>query len=477
MEEEEGFEEEPTTDATDTAGEGDTTDVTDTEDETSKALQPSDKKSSALAELMVEDLEITDSQVMIQLKEAEDEAESVRREVAIIKAEIERYQDQEELGQEDAVVLQDKQLVLMDKLAYLEQLTKKIERLMRLSPKGRPSEEPTILDEDSEEEEEGFPDDLLPRVVICSSWDDMMPKVVVCMDMKKPGAAKKLEGERDENGLTPEQREALEQERRCMAEERNRLQYQIACLEGEMRVMMRENDMLSRKIAQLKADAENQPPFEFEMSVSATNPPGIGPPKSGDMDMGFGVMGPGHGGTYHMGAALAPGAEVQARMVMPQQFQIPVGDHRCPCSNRNALPCGGPSEIPGKSMPCPSMAEQYPQQQLPPVPSLPPFGKRCRKEFNECPCSGGMMTDPSQLVPKQPPMDLNFKVNVQPQSRQNEKERDGDPVTRSNRVAQQLQEIEMEVRRMQRELQRAKKDKETLRAQQATLQCAKTSLM
>lgn len=476
MEEEEGgYEEEQTTDAEATdAEEGDTTatDVTDTEDdEASKALQPSPKKNSALAELMVEDLEVTDSQVMIQLKEAENEAESVRREVAIIKAEIERYRDQEELGEEESEDLQQKQLVLVDKLAYLEQLTKRIERLMRLK---RPSEEPTILDEDSEEEEEGFPDDLLPRVVICSSWDDMMPKVVVCMDMKKPGA-KKPEGERDENGLTPEQRDALEQERRCMAEERNRLQYQIASLEGEMRVMMRENDVLSRKIAQLKADAENQPPFEFEMSVSATNPPGVGRPKTGDMDMGFGVMGPGYGGAYHLGAALAPGAEVQGRMAMPTQVQIPVGDHRCPCSNRNALPCGGPSEIPGRSAACPAMMPAM-AEQLPQVPSLPPmFGKRCRKEFNECPCSGGMMTDPSQIPPKQPPMDLNFKVNVQPQSRQNG--RDGDAVMRSNRVAQQLQEIEMEVRRMQRELSRAKKDKETLKAQQATLHCAKTSLM
>ena len=464
MDEEEGqfAEEEPTTDATDptdatdTDEVNDTTDVTDTEDEAPP--MPTDRAE----DLMEDDINVTDSQVMIQLKEAEEEADSLRKEIAQIRQEIEYYGGQEELGEEASNALQEKQMMLMEKIALLDKLTKRIEKLMRLASKGRKdSEDATILDED-EEEEEVFPDDLLPRVVICSSWDDMMPKVVVCMDMKKPGGAKKLEGERDENGLTPEQREALDKERRCMAEERERMQCQLSLLEGEMRTMMRENDMLSRRIAQMRSDAENQPPFEFEMAVSAPNRPASSKPGTADA----------YTQNAFVGAALPPGSEVQGRMGI-------LGDSaglKCGCSRggtrAGALPCGGPTEIPGKSVPCPAMGSNFPA-----VPSVPPFVKRCRKEFNNCPCGGGLM-DP-QLLPKTPPVDLNFKVNIQtPQSRQSRggNEQNADP-NRSNKVAQQLQEIEMEVRRMQRELSRAIKDKETLKAQQATLDCAKTSLM
>ncbi|KAK6620801.1 hypothetical protein RUM43_011097 [Polyplax serrata] len=431
--------------------------------------------------VLEQDINVTDSQVMIQLKEAESEAQALREEIASLKSEIDDYQCRESLTEQDEEHLQEIQVVLMEKVSLLDELTKRIAKLMEFAGKGSLAEDTTILDD---EEEEGFPDDLLPRVVICSSWDDMMPKVVVCMDMKKPSAAKKGESDRDENGLTPEQREALEQERRCMAEERNRLQYQIACMEGEMRVMMRENDMLSKKVAQLKTEMENQPPFEFEMSVSATQPPGVGCPKPGNMDAGYKVMGPNANGNYTMGAALSPGAEFQGKLAVsgpppqfppgfpgtggcsgPQNYQQSV---KQPASN---LPCGGLTAIPGKTIPCPKL-----QPQEPPGPNpndwttmIPPYGKKCRKDFNTsqggggggggcggcdgCPgcggggggggccggadgghgmggcdgcgggggggcggCGGGAggqnFLPPGMMKP--PPVDVNFKVNVQP---------------------------------------------------------------
>lgn len=469
---------------------------------------PQQAKPGDEEDLLEDDINVTDSQVMIQLKEAEDEAEGLRAEIAQLRSEIEEYNAKEELDSDDAAALSEKQELLMKKLALLDAITKRISKLMEFAARRAGDEEATILEEEEEEgEEETLPDDLLPRVVICSSWDDMMPKVVVCMDMKKPGAAKKME-DRDENGLTPEQREALEQERRCMAEERSRLQYQIANLEGEMRVMMRENEMLSKKVAQLKAEAENQPPFEFEMSVSATQPPGCGGPKPGNMDMGIGVMGPKQGGNYSFGGTVAPGGEVTGCMNVQPVLRLPSSD----CGNRRGsqpkapqnngkLPCGGYG-TPEKSAPCHMMTAGKEdqmgfdggQQDL----TMPPYGKKCRKDFNAENSYGGccgkgcggqepygaMMSSCPDDKPggpspyqTQPPLDLNFKVNVQPQNTVcGSDARGGDATQRSTKIAQQLQEIEMEVKRMQKELNRAKSEKETLRAQQAALNCAKNSL-
>lgn len=506
-----------------------------------------------------EDINVTDSQVMIQLKEAEEEGQQLRKEIAKLKKEIDDYQCREALSESDEEHLQEIQLLLMEKIALLDELTKRIAKLMEFAGKGSLGEETTILED---EEEEGFPDDLLPRVVICSSWDDMMPKVVVCMDMKKPSAVKKGDLERDENGLTPEQREALEQERRCMAEERNRLQYQVACMEGEMRVMMRENDMLSKKVAQLKAEMENQPPFEFEMSVSATQPPGVGCPKTGNMEMGYGVMGPNANGNYTMGAALSPGADVRGKLAIsgpPPQLPPPYLQLGGACCQRNSqssphkggqpagqLPCGGVTGIPGKTVPCPTLQPQEAPGINPNdwTTMIPPYGKKCRKDFNALQggsggcagggCSGGTCGGgacggvgcdscpgcnqlpggccgvgvgggcgvgvgggcggscgvagnvlgrgiPQTLLPpglmKPNPMDVNFKVNVQPQSLPCNKAATEATDDRSNRIAQQLQEIELELRRMQRDLCKAKKDKDTLKAQQATLNCTKNFLM
>lgn len=509
-----------------------------------------------------EDINPTDSQVMIQLREAEDEACKLRKEIAGLKAEIECYQCKESLTSDDEIHLCQIQVLLVQKIALLDELTVRIAKLMDLRAKGDMCEGTTILQDDEEE----FPDDLLPRVVICSSWDDMMPKVVVCMDMKKPGAAKKSDSDRDENGLTPEQREALEKERRCMAEERNRLQYQIACMEGEMRVMMRENDMLSKKVAQLKCEIENQPPFEFEMSVSATQPPGTGCPKTGNADAGLGVLGP--NGNYALSGALAPGGQFQGKLnipSLPPQLPPPYGN--CPaqpqtnCSSQAKgsttngkqpqLPCGGMYGTPGKSVPCPKLQTPDPPQSGNDwMAALPPYGKKCRKDFNSvnscgggggggvtfnlgdtsnagggccggkaagcgggCGGGGGRITLANSScgggcggggghgggvsppipplpcsykpalppgIPKPPTMDVNFKVNVQPQGQScnnNNIMNSDSSDNRNNRIAQQLQEIEFELRRMQRELCKAKKDKETLKAQQATLNCTKNMIM
>lgn len=498
-----------------------------------------------------EDIPVTDSQIMIQLKEAEEEAKELKREIGEIKKKIAEYQCKEVITNDDKAKIQNLQQTLMEKTALLDELIKRIAKLMEMAGKGSLGEETTVLDED--EEEDNFPDDLLPRVVICSSWDDMMPKVVVCMDMKKPNANKRTDSDRDENGLTPEQREELEKERRCMAEERNRLQYQIACMEGEMRVMMRENDMLSKKVAHLKSELENTPPFEFEMSVSATKTPGTGCPKHGNPESGYAVMGP--PSSYTATGAVPPGHEMQGKFAVagaPQQLPpgFPISTyqamhHNAPMqSNKTAassqppgpgqLPCGGMTGIAGKTVPCSKLQPTEPLMTNPNDWSamMPPYGKKCRKDFNNAQqttgkgcefcqmCSqgggcgaccgggggcaggsggnyysnlGGGIAPPSPYAGiqgnmiKPAPVDVSFKVNVQPQGGNCDnnynninnvnKQSFDDPNNRSNKIAQQLQEIEVELRRMQRDLCKAKNDKETLKAQQATLNCAKNFLI
>ncbi|TGZ52776.1 Outer dense fiber protein 2 [Temnothorax longispinosus] len=188
-----------------------------------------------------------------------------------------------ELTEEDTLMIQEKQDVLTSKVAELEQLTQKFQKVLRKDLKDareeveqlgeieeieikKRDEEPfkKILEEDHFEIPQiQYPEDKLPRIIVCG-YTDVLPKLVV-VDTEQKEREKcfeKLTGKLTES-LTMQEKlvkenaqleggkykleEALLEKDTALES----LQRKVCGLQAEMRIIIKENMELSRQLATL----------------------------------------------------------------------------------------------------------------------------------------------------------------------------------------------------------------------------------
>ncbi|XP_076385939.1 uncharacterized protein LOC100881157 [Megachile rotundata] len=246
---------------------------------------------------------LTDSAVKMEMKNADERCAVLAKEIEQLKREIAELSKKKDLTEEDTLAIQSKQDEVMRKLAEFEEITRKLQRLLGLAdyssttfakmfdmiphPTSKLSlaiteEEEEILTQDKIRDkidkevsaikvtkpEDRFdlpqieyPEDKLPRVIVCGTTEDEIPKIVVA-DSKKKGteSLKTLTGKLTES-LTMQEKLAQENAQleggKYKLEEAllekdsavESLQRKVCGLQAEMRIVVKENVELTRQIA------------------------------------------------------------------------------------------------------------------------------------------------------------------------------------------------------------------------------------
>ncbi|CAD1477879.1 unnamed protein product, partial [Heterotrigona itama] len=243
---------------------------------------------------------LTDSAVMMEMKKADDRCIVLAKEIEQLKQEIATLTIKKDLTDEDTLIIHEKQDEVMRKLTEFEQITRKLQRLLGLSdissttfakmfdmqPIMKPSaiiaeeeeleiirEKVDMIDKKTDVEIEKlrerfdlpqieYPEDKLPRVIVCGNTEDEIPKIVVA-DSKKKGkdrCLQSLTGKLTES-LTMQEKLVLENAQleggKYKLEEAllekdtavESLQRKVCGLQAEMRIVMKENVELTRQLA------------------------------------------------------------------------------------------------------------------------------------------------------------------------------------------------------------------------------------
>ncbi|XP_043795581.1 FK506-binding protein 5 isoform X2 [Apis laboriosa] len=239
---------------------------------------------------------LTDSAVMVEMKKADERCVVLSKEIEQLKQEIAALSNKKDLTDDDTLIIHEKQDEVMKKLAEFEQITRKLQRLLGLTdissstfakmfdmqPFLKPSavitEEEEIeikekIDKITDMELEKlkhrfdlpqieYPEDKLPRVIICGHTEDEIPKIVVA-DSKKKGkdrCLQSLTGKLTES-LTMQEKLVLENAQleggKYKLEEAllekdtavESLQRKVCGLQAEMRIVVKENVELTRQLA------------------------------------------------------------------------------------------------------------------------------------------------------------------------------------------------------------------------------------
>ncbi|KMQ95091.1 outer dense fiber protein 2 [Lasius niger] len=244
-------------------------------------------KFDEFAEPIISSPLLTDD-IITELKEMNERCIILADEIQTLKREVLELSDKPELTEEDALVIQEKQDILMSKVAELEQLTQKVqkarEEVERIEDSSGEIEK--VVEEEEEEvekekidveslkripEEDRFelpqieyPEDKLPRIIVCGYTEDVLPKIVIA-DGERKGREKcfeKLTGKLTES-LTMQEKLVKENAKleggKYKLEEAllekdtalESLQRKVCALQAEMRIIVKENTELSRQLATL----------------------------------------------------------------------------------------------------------------------------------------------------------------------------------------------------------------------------------
>ncbi|XP_043521421.1 uveal autoantigen with coiled-coil domains and ankyrin repeats protein [Frieseomelitta varia] len=243
---------------------------------------------------------LTDSAVMMEMKRADDRCLVLAKEIEQLKQEIATLTIKKDLTDEDTLIIHEKQDEVMKKLTEFEQITRKLQRLLGLSdissttfakmfdmhPVMKPTaiiaeeeefeiikEKVDMIDKKTDVEIEKlrerfdlpqieYPEDKLPRVIVCGNTEDEIPKIVVA-DSKKKGkdrCLQSLTGKLTES-LTMQEKLVLENAQleggKYKLEEAllekdtavESLQRKVCGLQAEMRIVVKENVELTRQLA------------------------------------------------------------------------------------------------------------------------------------------------------------------------------------------------------------------------------------
>ncbi|XP_077258497.1 uncharacterized protein LOC143895322, partial [Temnothorax americanus] len=214
--------------------------------------------------------------LIIELKVMNERCILLTDEIQQLKREVSELSEKPELTEEaDTLIIQEKQDVLTSKVAELEQLTQKFQKAREEVERLGEIEEIEIKERDEETfkkilEEDHFeipqiqyPEDKLPRIIVCG-YTDVLPKLVVADTEQKEREKcfEKLTGKLTES-LTMQEKlvkenaqlengkykleEALLEKDTALES----LQRKVCGLQAEMRIIIKENMELSRQLATL----------------------------------------------------------------------------------------------------------------------------------------------------------------------------------------------------------------------------------
>ncbi|XP_043285787.1 uncharacterized protein [Venturia canescens] len=239
---------------------------------------------------------LTDSEVIKEMAEAEKRCKIVAQEIKATKDQISELKHKENLTDEDTKMIQEKQASLLKKMQEFDEITKNIQRVVGLSdPSNRtfakmfdmlqnshtkssiPEEGEAEIEKKPEEKskkvldsekyfalpEPEYPEDELPRAIICGFTEDKIPKIVI-PDSRPKGASclQNLTGKLSES---LNMQEKLVQENAKLEGGRYKLEEallekdntldslvrKVCSLQSEMRIVVKENTELNRQLASL----------------------------------------------------------------------------------------------------------------------------------------------------------------------------------------------------------------------------------
>ncbi|XP_076749184.1 uncharacterized protein LOC143422421 [Xylocopa sonorina] len=269
---------------------------------------------------------LTDSAVMLEIKNADDRCVVLAREIDQLKQEIATLTNKPNLSDEDTLIIREKQDEVMKKLGEFERITRKLQRLLGLTdfssatfakmfdihPFMKPSvpiteveeevikEKVDMIDEKTDMELEQikdrfdlpqieYPEDKLPRVIVCGYTEDEIPKIVVADSQKKgkDRCLQSLTGKLTES-LTMQEKLVLENAQleggKYKLEEAllekdsavENLQRKVCGLQAEMRIVVKENVELTRQLAclnqRITSPCCNTCPGEISSEISSPSP-------------------------------------------------------------------------------------------------------------------------------------------------------------------------------------------------------------
>ncbi|XP_076622533.1 uncharacterized protein LOC143342482 [Colletes latitarsis] len=249
---------------------------------------------------------ITDPVVLEEIKKADEHCARLAKEIEQLKLEIAELTVKKNLTEEDTLMIQTKQEEVMTKLAEFEQITRKLQRSIGLTdfssgtfskmfdmlpyphtkPSGLIAEEEVEIGVKHEIDRSvdafdkqdvkmpkerpedlfdlpqiDYPEDKLPRVIVCGYTEDEIPKIVVA-DSKKRGKDRSLQN------LTGKLTESLTMQEKLVLENAQleggkykleeallekdsaveSLQRKVCGLQAEMRIIVKENSELTRQL-------------------------------------------------------------------------------------------------------------------------------------------------------------------------------------------------------------------------------------
>ncbi|XP_046465329.1 myosin heavy chain, fast skeletal muscle [Neodiprion pinetum] len=224
-------------------------------------------------------LPLTDTAVMKEMKEADKRCTAIAAEIEQLKKELTELTNKKDLTQEDTLKIKEKQESVMTKLGEFEKITRKLQRLLGLAdpssqtfakmfemlpyPHGKRTSDVTkekgeLFDIPQME----YPEDKLPRVIVCGNTEENIPKIVVG-DSERKGKKKCFQN------LTGKLTESLNMQEKLVKENAqleggrykleeallekdnavDSLQRKVCGLQAEMRIVVKENSELSRQLA------------------------------------------------------------------------------------------------------------------------------------------------------------------------------------------------------------------------------------
>ncbi|XP_076675923.1 uncharacterized protein LOC143373032 [Andrena cerasifolii] len=263
-------------------------------------------KSGGRQESLLSSAPITDSAALEEMKQADERCNALAKEIIQLKQEIAKLTTKTDLTEEDTLAIETKQNNVMSKLAEFEEITRNVQRLLGLtdvsssifakmfdmlpyphSKSGRLTAE-QIKEMEARGERDDllesldkgdmkveprpedlfdlpqieYPEDRLPRVIVCGYTEDEIPKIVVA-DSKKKGKEKCLQS------LTGKLTESLTMQEKLVHENAQleggkykleeallekdsaveSLQRKVCGLQAEMRIVVKENSELIRQLA------------------------------------------------------------------------------------------------------------------------------------------------------------------------------------------------------------------------------------
>ncbi|XP_018393779.1 PREDICTED: myosin-11 isoform X2 [Cyphomyrmex costatus] len=232
--------------------------IKDKEDKADNKMEDNDEETKP--EELVKPVKTDD--IIIEVKVMNERFILLTDEVKQFKREIFELSEKPELTEEDKQAFQEKQDILTSKVAELEQLTQKIQKAREEVERLRKVEKETEIQKRDIPQIQ-YPEDKLPRVIVCG-YTDVLPKLVVA-DTERKGREKcfeKLTGKLTES-LTMQEKlvkenaqleggkykleEALLEKDTALES----LQKKVCGLQAEMRIIVKENMELSHQLATL----------------------------------------------------------------------------------------------------------------------------------------------------------------------------------------------------------------------------------